>query len=388
MRENLEKKIGGDIAQSLDDFGFKFAREWGVNTLSNKKLRLDFFIHYPTRAFIEIKISTLENWDELRCQRWLDYMQSIFFDFNKQIVPIFVAPTEVIQAMKAMPSELPIFWVDYDTDDPTAGNKVATKIRNQYVHQQSPFDKVAVRRTDFDFRVEREDVSETKSKVGELYDVLLSFKPLLAKHHFKTLEDEIAQFHAEFNAAHYTTAALRIGRTLEFIFYVLSIDWGVQINKLSIRKIRDLRSLFDTVEERLIDYLNADQKEKPKFKKILQKQNTEVLVGINNLIFEIDEHEVEDTETPINLNSLVRDIKYHFRQQQIIREEFDQIIQKKLVQRLTARRNEAAHADTSGERREFMKNDLDDMIDDLKTILFHLCNIASNARNIRNEDTN
>ena len=89
---------------------------------------------------------------------------------------------------------------------------------------------------------------------------------------------------------------------------------------------------------------------------------------------------------PINIYSILSDIKKHYKGDIDILEEVNLLDKEGLIRKVMKKRNSAAHADTSGNRREFNKEDLEDMINDMRSLLFRLCNIASiiqkNSHNI------
>ena len=86
----------------------------------------------------------------------------------------------------------------------------------------------------------------------------------------------------------------------------------------------------------------------------------------------------------VNIKSILRDIKKKFGRYTEIREELDKLINEDLIDNLLDKRNRAAHADTSGRRIEFDRSELENMVSGLRTVLFHLVNIAENVRKIEN----
>ena len=54
------------------------------------------------------------------------------------------------------------------------------------------------------------------------------------------LLEEIKELHQEMKSQHYISAALRVGRTLEFISCALGRSWGVEINQRELKIINDM----------------------------------------------------------------------------------------------------------------------------------------------------
>lgn len=379
---NLEHQI----AQSLKEYGFQFSQEWSIKTASQQRIYLDFYINFPIRAFVEIKQAGPKNLTHGMIERAANFIQSVYSHFNGQILPIIVADKKANQRLQQLIADTPVLFIDLMQDNPSAGHLVARSIRNSVVHLQNPVVEKYFSHRDpgFDFNVSKTELPALQEKVGErLRHVVASFRPLLSKEQYTTLEEEISQFHKEVEAKHYTPAALRVGRTVEYIFYALSIEWEVKINKTTIETVNALRNLFNELEKQLIDYINAETEEKDNLRSKLEKQKNIILRKINALMSKVDEQQINEKTQPLNVQSLVRDIKKKFKENKQILDEVNLIIENDLISNILKKRNQAAHANTSGVRQEFERSDLNAMIDDLCTILFHLCNIASLVQKFR-----
>tara|TARA_Y100001968_G_scaffold174121_1_gene159541 strand:+ start:643 stop:1692 length:1050 start_codon:yes stop_codon:yes gene_type:complete len=342
-----------------------------------RRMCLDFYIHYPTRSFIEVKV----HGDAYGC---LSQIQRYFNYFKGEVVPILVAPKNIIYDLQEINSdEFPICLIEIDPEDPGAGAKVAKDISNRIIHKNFPFDQVGIWQEDFEFEKSKKDIEKSQEKIGKLDNVLLSFKPLIEIDNFKILEDEISYFNMEYEIGHLTAAALRLGRTLEFIFYALARSWGVNINKLTIKKIQILRELFSNLEKQIINYHIVEDIDKSHYQNILREKSQKIMKKMNNLILDIDDNKIKEVDVPLNLPSILSDMKKHFKDQESIIQEFNLIEKEKLLRKILNKRNLAAHADTSGKRQEFEEEELLNMVENLREILFHLCNIASIAQKLK-----
>ena len=379
---NIEREISLELEKAFEEIGIKSSREWSMKN-GTQRLRVDFYIHYPTRAFIELKFPPPGSSLGVGA---LAQIRHYYYCFKKEVIPIFVAPKDLTQSVKSISGDLPICFIDLDPLDPLAPMKAAKNIRNKMVHCEYPFNKIGIWKSDYDFEKSKKGIQEIQKKVGELDNVLLSFAPLIDKENFKVLQEEISSFNIEFQTNHFTTAALRIGRTIEFIFYSLARAWGINLNKKSIKKIQQVKDLFNSFEKQIIDYNNIEYDDKKDYLKKLQDKSQQITIKIQNLIDNIDDNKIEETEVPINIYSILSDIKKHYKGDIDILEEVNLLDKEGLIRKVMKKRNSAAHADTSGNRREFNKEDLEDMINDMRSLLFRLCNIASiiqkNSRNI------
>ena len=100
------------------------------------------------------------------------------------------------------------------------------------------------------------------------------------------------------------------------------------------------------------------------------------------MLSQLDEkHDLTNTDVPINIQSILRDVKSQYGRIQEVREELDELINGKLLANLMKLRNKAAHADTSGIPKKFNKIEMDGMAADLRRVLFQLSNISSVIKN-------
>ena len=79
---------------------------------------------------------------------------------------------------------------------------------------------------------------------------------------YNLLRDELEEFNKEVQSAHYTTAALRIGRAVEHIIYHIAKSLEVSINKPALNAISKFRDNLTGFENSLLEYSSGDTKEK------------------------------------------------------------------------------------------------------------------------------
>ena len=223
----------------------------------------------------------------------------------------------------------------------------------------------------------------SKLEIGDLNNIVSSLAKLVKRDEFEVLNTEISEFYAEIESEHYTAGALRIGRTLESVIYVLARSWEVPVNKVAVKIIEDLQDGLNKLSNLLIEYGNSEGDEKVRTKQNVENQSDRLLAKVSKAARDIDEErDLTDSIVPINIDSLLRDIKKKFGRHEAIREELDVLISKNLVSDLLKQRNRAAHADTSGNSIEFTKSDIEKMIANIREILFRLVNIAANIKKI------
>ena len=72
-----------------------------------RRMCLDFYIHYPTRSFIEVKV----HGDAYGC---LSQIQTYFHYFKGEVVPILVAPSHITKSVEEINQELPVCLIGFD----------------------------------------------------------------------------------------------------------------------------------------------------------------------------------------------------------------------------------------------------------------------------------
>jgi hypothetical protein len=84
----------------------------------------------------------------------------------------------------------------------------------------------------------------------------------------------------------------------------------------------------------------------------------------------------ENTDVPLNVESIVRDIRKQFGRRNKVLNAVNAIINEGILRKILDVRNDAAHASTSGVRRELSKEEIDAALELLRTALFLFSNVA------------
>jgi hypothetical protein len=208
-------------------------------------------------------------------------------------------------------------------------------------------------------------------------DVLVSLKSVLTPEQFLVLEHELSAFSEEYRHEHYTACALRIGRTIEHVVYALARSWGVDVNRTTLKVLSGLHNSFEQLSKTVIAYVASDESAKGKRRKAVQDQFEQVSQSLTRLVFDLDlQMPPESTDVPVNVESILRDIKKQFVRRKKVLETVDAIIKTDLLRKILDIRNDAAHASTSGVRRELSRNEIDAAVELLRTALFLFGNVA------------
>jgi hypothetical protein len=216
---------------------------------------------------------------------------------------------------------------------------------------------------------------------GMFKDVLPIFKNSLDPEKYALLEKEVLDFEEEYQSNHYTTAALRIGRTLEFIVYTLVKSWGIETSVASTSRIDKLDSSYKSLLDKLITFY-SDKKdfypiedELEKAKNSLYKAIGHVQSSLSEILGNLEKDEIYSTEKPVNVRALLSSVRKEKIRQKDVLKAIDNLKNSKLIDKTYDARNQAAHANHQGLNKDFNKEDVKLMAKDLKEILFKLSNI-------------
>ena len=208
------------------------------------------------------------------------------------------------------------------------------------------------------------------------FDVLISLNSVLNPDEFDVLKGELEAFSEEYRHRHYTACGLRIGRTLEYVVYALARAWGVNVNRTSYRFCRASMVLSTSCPRPSL--ITRHRKANKKSQSRTRFRNSEnVSRRLWKLVFELDSDlRPENTEVPINVESILRDIKKQFRRRAKVLNAINAVIESQITRKILESRNAAAHGSTSGMRRELTRSDIDNSVELLRTALMLFTNVA------------
>jgi predicted RNA-binding protein Jag len=417
-----------ELVRELNRFG-SFAMQ-GFK-IPETNTRLDIYIASPVRAFVEIKLLGSEPPPVVR--GLIQQAEHLREQFGDEILPIVViggegwslsATNELIDAgfficrlpkdaSAAVPmtaKRIRMFLMQRSYDFKGRGTSIeprfSTGMRSQAVPprvamserqsfrrqapQQSSKGKVELSELELAMMESRPtsgrdvDLSKLEAALADsqpasdiFFDVLISLKSILVPDKFEVLEQELAAFSEEYRHAHYTACALRIGRTLEHVVYALACAWGVNVNRKTLRVLSNLDQSYSQLSEAVIAYATADELQKAKRMQAVQERLVEFQKNFIQLNFDIhSELRAESSDIAVNVESIIRDIRKQYGRHGKVLKAVETIINAKLIRRILDVRNDAAHASTSGVRRELTKGEIDAAVELLRSALFQFGNVA------------
>jgi hypothetical protein len=209
----------------------------------------------------------------------------------------------------------------------------------------------------------------------ELSLLTMNLDPLFLEAGRAVLEHEIRHLRDEIGHGHFTAAALRVGRSLEFIVYEACRSWGVEVREPILVGLTKLDNSKKELARKLIDYANTDAngshagRAKRSVLTAAQKLQGIVL----EIMSDVDESTAtgkSDARPTRNPQALINDIAKTHSRLRAVREATHQIAVP--VHRLLKLRNAAAHASTDGDAREVSREELRAMMGCLNEALLGL----------------
>ena len=218
-------------------------------------------------------------------------------------------------------------------------------------------------------------------KEGVSTQILIQIRSILKTNEFKRLRDELIDLNEELQSKHFTAAAMMVGRTLELLVYTLANAWGVRLDVPVVKTIDDLRQSFVSVSNLVIDYHYSEVDEKQQSKDRLRRQVNKLTSSLNDLIFDLDNLKIDEQEKkriPLQIVTLLRDVKRKFSSITKVREEIDSILNSRELDAILRLRNNAAHANIFGDNIVIDELTISEMVMNLNSILSLLALVNEN----------
>jgi hypothetical protein len=211
----------------------------------------------------------------------------------------------------------------------------------------------------------------------QLSYLTMNLDPLFLAEGRAVLEHEISHLRNEIGHGHFTAAALRVGRSLEFIIYEACRSWGVEVRKPILVGLTKLDNRKDELASKLIAYANSDTDiggdDAVRVKNAVVDAANKLQSTVLEIIFDVDMSTATDKhkEQPTrNLQALINDIAKTYRHLDEVGAAKEQIDAP--VKQLLKLRNAAAHASTDGAAREVSREELREMLEYLNSALLGL----------------
>ena len=373
------------LCRALEECGFQMKREFLVPFASTrgKGFRVDIYITSPIRAFIELfsgKRIKRGRASPFLLKHKMELIEKVSSEFDRQIVPILITRGKLGEYEQKIFKGQRVVFVNLEEEG--SAEKIACiaakKINDSLLN--SDWGRAA-NLTEKITKVEYLRPLEGLSQFG---DILVSLRPLMTAEHFNLVLEEVQEFNEEFDSKHFTSATLRVGRTLEYVVYILAQSWEVKIDNASFKRLSALQGAMDQLKKHFIQYVYEEKSERSQQRKVVKDKIKSIQDQITDLAMNIDDdHEVSDQIIPVNIQTIIRDAGKKYARHKEIREALETLVSNPAIDRLLTMRNRSAHANIDLQGKQFEESEILQMIADLKSVIFALCNISTAIANLR-----
>jgi hypothetical protein len=354
------------LREELAAAGVQTVQEFAIELEDGSRIRADLYISSPQRALVEVKVLADEN-SHRHIEKARSQLATMRQSFDEQTIGFMVLLNQSQKTIKITFQEDWLVVVDVSGADAAATAAASIK---RILYENIPSDRLST--------LGQNEFFNEIPGAGRLSNVLVNFRARIDAGAFHVLTQEAESFFKEYRSGHYTASALCIGRMVEFSVYTLANAWLVPIDKSTIAIINSLEDRFKELTKSIVQYAHIDDEIiREKDLTALKKKIVSFSALVNDLSIKIhDPQEVIETTYKINVESILRDIKRRYKYIETVGNEIDILLSDSSIRQLLDKRNRAAHADMSGTRTEFKMQDIDDMIEKLRTVFLRLGNIA------------
>jgi DNA modification methylase len=206
----------------------------------------------------------------------------------------------------------------------------------------------------------------------------ITFEGLLKPNEYKVLLHEWSRLRAEWQHKHFTSAALRVGRCMEYFIYSVCRSWDVPVKEPVLLALKKLDDRFEELRSALLEYSSIDTADSPA-KKNIKRHVGEISKQLIEIVSDIEDSATrhhEDKPPPRNVQAMLKDIKKKYGMIPEVRATIDNM--RTPVSELLRRRNSAAHASIDGDPQEVTDIELLDMVNIFNSVTNDLakCGLA------------
>lgn len=206
----------------------------------------------------------------------------------------------------------------------------------------------------------------------EFLSMLFTYEGRLTPEDYKIFSHELDRMRAEWKHGHFTSAALRIGRAMEYVVYAICRSWDVRVNEPRLTALKQIDDGFKNFEAALIDYSAGDADINKTRITLLDKAGSinQMMLKIVANIEQSSSINNKTTPPPRNTQAMLNDLRDRYREIDPVPETLEKV--RKPVAELNKRRNASAHASVDGNIREVTEDELKGMVKLLTEVLNEL----------------
>ncbi|MBK7760223.1 MAG: hypothetical protein IPI35_28210 [Deltaproteobacteria bacterium] len=298
------------LAEGLLTRGIIPVREF---RLPGSRFVIDIFLPGPPFGVVDVKLG---DWTRSQrrtfIHRLVSYGQALSADARLYLV---LFPSRLQSASAAVDEETGVVVV---TAPEGNWDEAARLVAEDHALHQLRLGE-AVEPTDFIVELASDEDELTK----ELSRLTMNLDPLFLADGRAVLEHEIRQLLEEIRHSHFTAAALRVGRSLEFIIYQACRSWGVSVREPILVGLTKLEESKKELARKLIEYANigGGGADTSRARLAVDRAAQKLQAIVMEVVADVDSSTAtgrEDTQPTRNPQALINDIaKTHSRLQEV-----------------------------------------------------------------------
>lgn len=374
MDEMWDSDIERNLARDLRHCGI-FAV--GDFQLPGRGFQADFFLPAPPFGIVEIKAGRLATGREhhiiSKVQKRLEEIRAAFGGTARGYLVLFHA-SELASSVARSEADGFVICTSVAADTLNIAKQIAVDFHG---HAPRILGRTAPPATSL--------LADTNELTKPLSRVLFGLEQLMSDTQRGVLLQEFDWLRDEISHGHFTAAALRVGRSVEFIVYAACQSWGVPVREPFLLGLVKLENHYHALKAALIDYAGVadDARRSTQAKRTYTKQSASLNAVLMEILADLDEHaasQADRARPPLNTGALLTDIGRKFGAIETVRAGVAEA--KKLIASVMEYRNAAAHASLDGGAREVGQDEVLGMIASLCQIIVQLarCGLAIDDR--------
>ena len=185
----------------------------------------------------------------------------------------------------------------------------------------------------------------------------------------------------EFDSGHFSSVAVRCGKSIEIILFSLATSWDVNANRETAKNIKHMKDTLTNIESKYVEIATLERDSEAYENNIreLERAIAAHTTVLHSLLISIgcDDIELSENKIPINSGALLRDILKKYSSNKEIRIQLKKLKDDDTLSKLMKIRNQAAHASFRGSTKEISRKQVEIQKTYFESIMFTLSNVAS-----------
>jgi hypothetical protein len=311
--------VEASLAQALWRRGVPAVAEFHV---PGTALVLDFFLPSPPRGAVELIKSRLVNAGKIGAVCDTTFRAREAFGETLRIYAVILGH-HLEPAQEEQLRAAGVLVVNGDENDL---DTVASQIADDFLaHRPSGAADIRAQNRELTSVPERNEFSAPLAALAITYEGLFKGEDREVFHH------ELAVLRTEITNEHFTAAALRIGRSLEYVVYAACRSWGVPVREPVLAALKRIEDRFEELRAALLEYSAIENggEEVGRAKRRVKERADGITKAVSDIVFDIDESataKLEGPSPPRNIQAMLIDIRKRHARLSEVRKNIDHLL--------------------------------------------------------------